>query len=238
MTLDVDRKAQGVPAQFAEPPAAARAALPALAKQFAKRDDVQSRQTQLWGEVAQLQASLHADRQRDRIAYAAAAEAGVPAQPSIAEATERLITEKRSLAIALVDKIDQEQHRAHEIIMRERDKWTRDIEHRLVEHIGHYAAAVDEAERARQVAVDDVTAKWWLEHYPEPAPMPQTAFVRQPDVLRDQPKRSAAQHFEDLRRDAEALSNTAGVVVDTRRALALYNHGAGFQTTSGRKWIR
>jgi len=58
-------------------------------------------------------------------------------------------------------------------------------------------------------------------------------------VYADQPPRMFPHVLADLRRDAEALPTTAGVPIDTRWALALYNHGAGFQAASDRRlWIR
>jgi hypothetical protein len=238
--LDIaDRKGQGAAQPFAEPPAAVRAALPDLDKALTRRDTLQGKQTALMGEVAQLQATLAIDRQRDRVAYAAAAEASEPAPPSIAEQTEKLIEEKRSFAIALVDKIDQQQEHASRTIIRHRDTWVKDVEQRISDHVGHYTAVIYELEPARQAVVDDINAKSWLKHYPEQAPMPQVHHMPQPPEFADQPKPTASHIFNYLRRDAEALPNTAGVVVDTRRALNLYNHGAGFEPVGGgRRWIR
>lgn len=239
--LDIaDRKGQGVAQPFAEPPASVRDALPELDKALIKRDELIDRQTKLMAEVAQLQATLTADQQRDRAAYAAAAEAGEAAPPSIAEQTEKLIEEKRSLGIAIVDKIDQQQEHASRLIIRHRAAWMKHVEQRISDHVGHYTAVIYELEPARQAVVDDIHAKSWLEHYPEQGPMPRTHEIPQPPELADQPKPTAPHILNYLRRDAEALPTTAGVVVDTRRALALYNHGAGFETVAGgrRRFVR
>lgn len=212
--FDIDRKAQGIPQPFAEPPAEVRAAIPELNKILAKRDELTGRQTKLLIEVEQLRAALHTDRHRDREARAIAAADGAPAPASLAEATEKLIAEKNSLAVALVDLIDQEQERAAAIITRNRDKWTRDLDQQITERAGRHIAAVVELEQARGAVTNSVTAKSWLASYPEPGPMPLVHHIPQPEVFEDKPPRPWSQTRDELYRDAENLPTLGGVRVD------------------------
>ena len=86
--FEIDRKAQGTPQPFSEPPATARYSLPELDKALAKLDKLRDRQNALFIEVARLRDGLSAARQLDREALATAAAAGEPSPPLAAEAAE------------------------------------------------------------------------------------------------------------------------------------------------------
>ena len=140
MTIEIDRRALGIPAEFTEPPAAARAAMPRLDKSMQHLDELRAEKTQLDIEVAQLQAGLPADRQRDREALAASLKAGEPDPPSYAEASEAPIDQLNRRAIAMTDIVDQEQARVSETIIRIRDSLAKDLEQRTAEHAAGYGA--------------------------------------------------------------------------------------------------
>jgi hypothetical protein len=53
------------------------------------------------------------------------------------------------------------------VLLRERDKWTRYLEQRSVEHVGQYGAVILELDQTRTAVVADVNAKAWLTHYPD-----------------------------------------------------------------------
>ena len=80
--FEIDRKAQGTPQPFSEPPATARYSLPELDKALAKLDKLRDRQNALFIEVARLRDGLSAARQLDREALATAAAAGEPSPRS------------------------------------------------------------------------------------------------------------------------------------------------------------
>jgi hypothetical protein len=211
--FELDRKAQGTPQPFSEPPTIARAALPKLAEALAKLDELRDKQTRLFIEVEQLRAGLHTDRQHDREAIAAAADADEPSPPSVAEATETLIAEKNSRAIALVDRIDQEQERVNQTITRQRDSWGKDLKQGIEEAAGEYGAAILNLERARAALVDRLTSANWLAYHPEQAPIPPVHHIPQPPELADQPNPSWSHVLNYLRRDAENLPTTSAIRV-------------------------
>jgi hypothetical protein len=64
--LEIDRRAQGTPDAFAEPPPGARAAIPKLDEAMQKRDNLIQRQTELMFEAQSLRDGLPAAREHDR----------------------------------------------------------------------------------------------------------------------------------------------------------------------------
>ncbi len=230
MTIEIDRHALGVPAEFTEPPAATRAAMPRLDEAMQHLDELRAQKARLDIEVAQLQAGLPADRQRDREALAAALKAGEPDPPSLAEAAEAMIAKLNRRAIAMADNVDQEQARVSETIIRMRESLTKDLERRTAGHAAGYGALVEALEPARNLVADDVTAAGWLANYPAAAPMPQVMMIDQPEVLKDQPKRSFSAVLADLRRDVAALPhrgplNISGKAISRHRGFAAQEGG-------------
>jgi hypothetical protein len=226
----VDRHALGIPAEFTEPPAAARAALPRLDKAMQKLDQLRAKKAQLDIEVAQLLAGLPVDRQHDREALAASLKAGEPDPPSIAEAAEAMIDQLRRRAIAMTDNVDQEQASVSETIIRIRDSLTKDLEQRTAEHAAGYGALVEALEPSRNLVADDVVAACWLAGYPAAVPMPQVMMIDQPELLKDQPNRSFSAVRDDLRRDVAALPhrgplNISGKAISRHRGFAAQEGG-------------
>lgn len=190
--FDIDRRAQGTPEAFTEPPPTARAALPRLDKAMQKLDALRQKQTELLFEAQRLRDGLPAAREHDRAEAAEAAANGEPCPPSTADAAEaEAEAAKHSrLGVALVDKINAEQANVTRLITRERGTLTRNLEQRIAQHAAEYEASIDRLEQARDVLADDVIVSTWLTHHPESVPLPQVMMIDQPEVLKDQPKRT------------------------------------------------
>jgi hypothetical protein len=240
--FEIDRKAQGTPQPFSEPPTIARAALPKLDEVLSELDRLRARQTQLFFEVERLRAGLPAARQLDRGALAAAAAGGEQSPPLAAAAAEVMIEDVNRQAVALVDLIDQEQERVNRTITRQRDSWGKDLKQGIEEAVGEYGAAILNVERARAALVDRITAASWLAYHPDQGPVPPLHYIPQPPELADQPKPSAAHVLNYLRRDAENLPTMGAIRVGDDPAKIIDGfidrHGWFFAKEGGRRqWM-
>jgi hypothetical protein len=232
--LEINRREQGAPEAFIEPPAGVRAALPKIDEALQRRDQLVAKQHEYWVEAQRLRDGLHAAREHDRREAATAAEAGQPCPPSTAEASEAEAAKQSRLGVALVDKINEAQNDVARLITRERDMLARELAQRTAQHAAEHEAAIRLLEQARGRVEADVIAAAWLASHPAGAPQPNVMQIPQPPEFEDQPPRMWPHLLGDLRRDAAALPHRGPVTITDeqiqrhRVIVATHSDGKGF----------
>jgi hypothetical protein len=234
--FDIDRRAQGTPEAFIEPPPGGRSALPKLDKAMQKRDMLIQKQHEYMVEAQRLREGLHAAREHDRSEAAAAAESGQPCPPSTAEANESLAAEKSRLSVALVDKINAAQNDVTRLVVRERDSLARDLEQRTEKHAADYQDSITLMDQARAEVANDVIIASWLAEHPAGAPQPNVMQIPPPPELADQPPRMYPHVLADLRRDAAELPHRGPINISD--ASIQRNRGFAAQEGGKRRWFK
>jgi hypothetical protein len=213
---------------LSEPPALAREHWKPIRQAMERLDRARAQQAGFDAEPVRLGEELTLARQRDQRALGEALAAGQPEPEPKAAAIEAEIERNVQRSAAMTDVILKEQRQVTDLILRNKKKWTTDLQRHVGDAAALYRAALVAVEQARAALTEEVNLGAWLAMFPATGGQLQTAYLagddRPVDPLTGRPepvvapKRTFSHVLRDLLRDSEQLPHL-GPVQPTREAV-------------------